>query len=42
MLISQGGLALQHIQTWSQNHKGTCMQNPVISKKKESHNEVSL
>ena len=32
MLIAQGGLALQRIQTWSRNHKR--MQNHVISKKK--------
>ena len=32
MLIAQGGRALQHIQTWQQNHKG--VQNHMISKKK--------
>ena len=34
MLIMQGGLALQHIQTWQRNHKG--MQNHVVSKKKKN------
>ena len=41
MLIMQGGLALQHIQTWQRNHKG--MQNHVVSKNKnELKNEGLL
>ena len=41
MLITQGGPALQRIQTWKQSHKG--VQNHLISKKKnESKNEGLL